>query len=1130
MAFKVLPRPVVLVHGLKSNAQSWEQWYKPGGFLCTHGFPSNAEYEQGGEAGPWPWAEAWCGFPVNTMDTSSPTSKSIEQNAQALSDYVEEVMNATGSDRVDLVGHSMGGLISRWYISTIMHPDEPPPGDLSDTVQHVSRLIMLGTPNMGSHAALEGGILRALAFGALNRFVPQPATAQNTPQFVNGTINQVASDRKGVHFFAVGGSIDRGSLGSPCVSLDGYPSDLVVSRKSTKWILGGDEYLDMKTTHVGQLSCKEATDGAEQQSVNDFNKALAVLRDSSKARPEATNARTSMARNERLADASTADPSPVTAARGAILKPGQSVTVQTRSAPGAPDLNALVGVDPTAIRPELTLRAPDGKVSTPPRLQQGVIFQDVSAAGGDVPPVIALSVRDPKPGTWTLTATNPLTSKQKALVAVPMFTTDDPTGPSLASQAARSVYGAGQLVTVTARVLQARGATAVNAVVQSRDDPSSAPQQIALYDDGKHGDGRAGDGVYGATFPAATRPGAYEVAVTLISGGYQRFDVTEFSVTPLVVRTTADSSTCPSIPDTQSPLTLRCAIQQADQDNGVDTILFAIPSSDTGCARGQCTIAPAATFPPITSDNTTVDGYSQPEASPNTLSQGDNARIAIHLDGAHTAGTANGLTIKAGGVEVKGLEITRFTGNAITVSAPDVVPETGIVPGVIDGNFLGTDGTAAFGNGGCGIAVLTENVLVGGSTPGARNVSSGNTQAGACIASDDNSSVGADHNSIEGNYLGTNAAGTATIPNHEGVSISFASTNTIGGIGSGSGNLISGNRTNGVTLDGDHNLLEGNLIGTDVRGTAALPNGQNGVAMIDYGNTNTVGGTSPGSGNVISGNGADGIAMLKDQCTYCNGNIVEGNYLGVDARGLAALPNRGNGVEISGKAQHNLIGGSKPGSGNVISANMASGVDIAGAGSNIVQGNRIGIDRSGVHALGNHADGISLHDGTTAALIGGTDQGSGNLVAHNAEDGVLVGWSAKDSTTVHNAITRNSIYANGMLGIDLAPQNVVNCTAAGSGPNDYTPCPVITTATVHAVSGTACPTCTVELYVAAAGRSDQGHGEGESFMRDVTADGRGNWSITGLSLGVGESVTATATTSGSNAETSEFAANAVVRG
>src|SRR5262249_20394105 len=135
-----------------------------------------------------------------------------------------------------------------------------------------------------------------------------------------------------------------------------------------------------------------------------------------------------------------------------------------------------------------------------------------------------------------------------------------------------------------------------------------------------------------------------------------------------------------------------------------------------------------------------------------------------------------------------------------------------------------------------------------------RNIISGNNSADPVHFSQNGILLGSDGNLIEGNYIGTDRSGTSALGNFDGI-LSAGNNNTIGGIsttpGTGAGNVISGNTGNGIHLTGNQNLVAGNLIGTTATGTAALGNGN---GMLIWSNNNSVGGTTAGAMNVISGN------------------------------------------------------------------------------------------------------------------------------------------------------------------------------------------------------------------------------------------------------------------------------------
>ena len=384
-----------------------------------------------------------------------------------------------------------------------------------------------------------------------------------------------------------------------------------------------------------------------------------------------------------------------------------------------------------------------------------------------------------------------------------------------------------------------------------------------------------------------------------------------------------------------------------------------------------------------------------------------------------------------------------------------------------------------------GIAIYSgSGNTIGGSTAGERNVISGNTY-GVGIQS-------ATLNSVKGNYIGTDAGGTSAIPNTiAGVFIhTGAQNNTIGGGSAAERNVISGNAYGVVISDAgtDGNTVDGNYIGTNAAGTAAVPNLQYGVHIKDGAQNNTIGGSSTAERNVISGNGS-GVRIQN-----ANGNTVKGNYIGINAAGTAALPNE-VGVYMEDAASNNSIGGSTAGERNVISGNIPFGVFIedGGTNGNTVKGNYIGTDAAGTAAIPNET-GVFIWNGARNNTIGGTAAGAGNTIAFNTLDGVHV----EGAGAIGNTIRGNSIHSNGARGIDNF-----------NGGNAELAPPVITG--FGSVIGTACPNCTVDVY------SDN-EDEGRVYEGSTTADNGGDWTYDGSPEG--PFVTATATDAAGN--TSEF--------
>jgi CSLREA domain-containing protein len=384
-------------------------------------------------------------------------------------------------------------------------------------------------------------------------------------------------------------------------------------------------------------------------------------------------------------------------------------------------------------------------------------------------------------------------------------------------------------------------------------------------------------------------------------------------------------------------------------------------------------------------------------------------------------------------------------------------------------------------------------------------------------------------NTITCNFIGTDVTGMAALANvRNGVFINVAPGNTIGGTTAAARNLISGNTQSGVTLNGSGasmNQVHGNFIGTNVTGTAALGNSGSGV-RLDGAASNTIGGTTAGARNLISGNGSHGVRLGFG----ATGNQVQGNYIGTDVSGTLDRGNTNSGVFLN-DVPNNVIGGSSAGAGNLISGNNNHGVEISSSGAtgNQVQGNVIGTDVTGTANLGNLVHGV-FFNGASGNTVGGTTSGAGNVIARNGGDGVFV------SSGASNRIESNAIYNNTGLGIDLGANGVTanDLNDADTGANNLQNFPVLTAATsgggITMVSGTLNSTASTAFrleFFANTACGPAGHGEGETFIgsTNVTTDAMGDASFTvsfSVSVPPGQAVTATATDPDGN--TSEFSA------
>jgi hypothetical protein len=228
-----------------------------------------------------------------------------------------------------------------------------------------------------------------------------------------------------------------------------------------------------------------------------------------------------------------------------------------------------------------------------------------------------------------------------------------------------------------------------------------------------------------------------------------------------------------------------------------------------------------------------------------------------------------------------------------------------------------------------------DNNVIGGPEDGQGNVVSNNANVGIQI---DGSA-----NVVQGNYLGTDPTGMEAQPNGmEGIWIApNATDNLIGGSGSGEGNIISGNDLFGINIGGEGatgNMVKGNLIGVDATGEKQLQN-LYGVVLSIGAKSNTIGGTSPGDANVISGNQSGGVLIRGPKTSD---NLIIGNLIGTDASGQQRLGN-GTGIWLLDGAVNNRIGGPAEGEGNVIANSGILGVLVEGADTtgNAIRGNSV---------------------------------------------------------------------------------------------------------------------------------------------------------------------------------------------
>lgn len=304
---------------------------------------------------------------------------------------------------------------------------------------------------------------------------------------------------------------------------------------------------------------------------------------------------------------------------------------------------------------------------------------------------------------------------------------------------------------------------------------------------------------------------------------------------PLVVNSTADTNDgqCqPLLPFGSTDCTLREAINASNTNGVVDTISFDIPQTDCHATTKVCTISPASALPDI-SGPTTIDGYTQGDATQNTLALGTDAVLRVELDGSNAdpnvsdTNFVNGLRIQGANSAVKGLVINRFTGAGIRIASGGNT--------TIEGNFIGTDpdGDTALGNGSAGIFAFSgnpnagNNNLIGGNSPVARNLISGVDSTGVSLFTSGNK--------VQGNLIGTKANAIGNLGNTGKGVVLDGSNNTVGGTGTAA-NTIAFNGQDGITIfnissNGDSSDNTGNSI----LNNSIFENGGLGVDLVGQG-------------------------------------------------------------------------------------------------------------------------------------------------------------------------------------------------------------------------------------------------------------------------------------------------------
>jgi CSLREA domain-containing protein len=533
-----------------------------------------------------------------------------------------------------------------------------------------------------------------------------------------------------------------------------------------------------------------------------------------------------------------------------------------------------------------------------------------------------------------------------------------------------------------------------------------------------------------------------------------------------VVNSTADTAdatldgTCAT---SAGVCTLRAALQEANSRAGHDTIEFNI--SGSGARR----IAPTSQLPRLTdAAGATIDGYTQPGSSVNTHATASNAVIRIELQGPGRTSGIDGIDLRSPSNVVRGLAVWNFRQQIRLFGTSSSDNE--VLGNFIGTNSTGTVGAAAYAAGSMGVhlqAGANHNQI---GKPGAehRNVISGNFQHGIAMYDDRT-----DFNVVQNNLLGLRPDGQGALPNQShGIDINtFAADNLVGGDSDGEGNVLSGNRQNGIEISHGTGTLRndviGNLIGAAPNGNSApayAANGSFGIDLQGVGNPNVdCSSTCPADAgeslvqdNVIVNSGFRGILITSGD----HDNVIRDNWIGELRNGVAA-PNRLAGVQLEKGTFGNQIG---PG--------------------NIIANNPVGV----------------------VVVPFGTDPASSTPVPTNG-----------------NTITRNVIRGHSGLGIDLAPTGAVTQSPAPDTNNGVN-IPQNVSQSPSSVTFQTCAGCTVELFLSdgAVGA----FGEGFEYIDSDTANSDGRAVVDVPSDVRGRVVTATVTDTTDS--TSEFSQNVLV--
>jgi len=421
--------------------------------------------------------------------------------------------------------------------------------------------------------------------------------------------------------------------------------------------------------------------------------------------------------------------------------------------------------------------------------------------------------------------------------------------------------------------------------------------------------------------------------------------------------------------DNDSTGSLRWAMHQANRHPGADTIAFNI----TG--RAPHTIVLDSALPSLTGQ-VLIDGTTQP---------------------------ANGY----GGISPKIV----VDGNSLNVTGFDF--EAGSAHSIIQGLFIRDFQQD-------GVYIYTDSITV------MNNIISNNSTAGVEVEYGSNFI-------IQGNKIGTDTSGQVSLTNYYGITVEYTNRGLIGGSGTNQGNLISGN-TNPISVYASNAIfIKGNKIGTDISGTTELGN-YYGLAVAAS-DSIFVGGSQTNEGNLFAANYWEGIDVYgMKKC------IIQGNKFGTDITGTLPIGDRSAQLEciiLEYGTDSCIIGGSMPGEGNLIS-NSEEGIEMYQSSYNQVFGNKFGTDTSATSNIGNWYD-LNIYGGSDHNYVGGTLAGEGNILENAVYNSIYIQTSDSDLISQNQIFNYGNGYNGIELNYGSGPGNngkqpaVITSVVPGSG-------------------------------------------------------------------------------------------------